>query len=555
MNGALLLTIGIVVFGLAYFVYGRYLSKLFGIDPKRKTPAHELSDGLDYVPTKPAVLFGHHFSSIAGAGPIVGPVLAVYLGWGPAVLWILFGCVFVGAMHDFAALFISVRNEGRSIAYTVENYLGYSGRQIFLLFAWAALVLVVAIFGILIAKIFVSSPSVTTSSLQFITMAPIFGYLTYKKNLPILFGSIIFVPLLFFFVWVGIRFPLNLITLLGISSGVTFQIWIIILLIYVFIASVLPVWLLLQPRDYLNSYLLYVMLIICCLGVFFTAPVFNMPIFVGWSGKSNGSEIDLVPMLFVTVACGACSGFHALVSSGTTSKQINCERRILPISYGAMLIEGILALVAVISVAVLSKGDYHALIQSTTPVTAFANGLAGITSKLGIPYKLATTFISLTVSAFMLTTLDTAARLARFTWQELFMPAKTSTKKQSRTSKLFSNYFTATLIVVILSGYLAFSGNGNKIWPVFGASNQLLASLTLLVITLYLIRKKSNFWIALIPMFFMLITSCWALILLFIKNLHGNPMLLTAIGFLIIMAACLVVKATYSLKQNGENCK
>ncbi|HJO95602.1 MAG TPA: carbon starvation protein A [Victivallales bacterium] len=552
MNGTLLLIIGIVIFSSAYIFYGRYLSRLFDVNPNRKTPAHKFSDGLDYVPTKTSVLFGHHFSSIAGAGPIVGPILALYMGWVPAVLWILIGCVFIGAMHDFAALFISIRNDGRSIGYAVESYLGYSGRQIFLLFAWAALLLVVAIFSILIAKIFLKNPSVATSSILFIFMSPFFGYLVYKKGISILVGSIIFVPLLFFFVWVGVLFPLNLTVIFRITPESTFQIWISVLLIYVFFASILPVWLLLQPRDYLNSYLLYVMLIISFLCIFFTAPSFNLPAFASFSKYTLTDKVNLLPILFVTVACGACSGFHALVSSGTTSKQIDNERKILPVSYGSMLVEGILALIAVISVAVLSKKGFHNILSTTSPVTAFSNGLAGIISEVGISYNLAGTFISLAVSAFMLTTLDTSTRLARFIWQELFIPSANSNKKSGKTGKFFKNYTVATLIVIIISGYLAFSGNGNKIWPVFGASNQLLASLTLLVISLYLIRKKVNFWIALIPMFFMLIISCWALVLLFIKNFHGNPALLISIGFLIIMAGCLVIKATFSLKQKGN---
>jgi carbon starvation protein len=548
MNGTILLTIGIIFFTLAYFIYGRYLSKLFGINPNIKTPAHELNDGLDYVPTKHAILFGHHFSSIAGAGPIVGPVLAVYLGWGPAVLWILIGCVFIGAMHDFAALFISVRNEGKSIGYAVESYLGYYGRQIFLLFSWGSLVLAVTIFAILTGKIFTDSPAVATSTILFIIVAPLFGYLTYKKGFSLIINSVIFVPLLFLFIWFGIQFPLNLTAIFNISPELTYHVWIIFLLIYVFIASILPVWLLLQPRDYLNSYLLYTMLIISFIGIFIATPTFKIPMFTGWTGLNIGRKMDLIPMLFVTVACGACSGFHALVSSGTTSKQINNEKKILSVSYGGMLIEGILALIAVTSVAILSKSNFHTLIQNTTPVTAFASGLAGITLKLGIPYKISVIFISLTVSAFMLTTLDTATRLARFTWQELFIPSNTVTKKMGKTKRILSNYFTGTFIVVLVSGYLAFSGNGNLIWPIFGAANQLLASLTLLIVTLYLVRKQVNFWIALIPMCFMLLTSCWALILLFMENLHGNPALLTATTFLLIMAASLIIKAVCSLK-------
>ena len=547
MNGAILLIVGIVFFVLAYHFYGRFLEKLFGVDVNRPTPAHTKQDNVDYIPTRPTILFGHHFASIAGAGPIVGPVLAAYLGWAPVVLWILLGCVFIGAMHDFSALFVSVRNEGKSIGSVIEKYLGYSGRQIFLSFCWAALILVIAIFALLVAKTFVLSPSVATASLLFIIMAPVFGYLVYRKGMSIIVGSFIFVPLLFIFVWVGTVYPLDIVKIFNLQPEIAKKIWIGILLVYVFVASVMPVWLLLQPRDYLNSYLLYVMLFVGVIGVFVAAPHFVMPAFTGWSTTKPGGGIGhLFPVLYVTVACGACSGFHSLVASGTTSKQLNNEKHIRTIGYGAMLVEGILALVALTTVAVLSKDVYISKLASVSPITLFATGLSSFTAKLGIAQSIGLTFAALAISAFMLTTLDTATRLARFTWQELFLP---SSKNQTSEKKygVLSHPLLATTISVFLAGYMAFSGNAMEIWPVFGASNQMLAALTLLVITLMLVRRKTNFRIALIPMLFMGIITIWALFNLVKINYNKNFVLLIATIFLLIMALTLAVKSVLSL--------
>ena len=423
MNGAVLLIVGIVFFIFAYRFYGRYLARLFEIDPERQTPAYTRTDGIDYVPAKFPVLFGHHFASIAGAGPIVGPVLAVYLGWGPVALWVLFGCVFIGAMHDFAALLASIRNEGRSIGHIIEQHLGYTGRQIFLVFCWSALILVVAIFALLVAKTFVETPAVATASVLFIAMAPLFGFLVYRRGLSITLGSLLFVPLLFLFIWVGTLFPLDLTLLIGSSPDTAKNIWLIVLFLYVFVASTSPVWILLQPRDYLNSYLLYAMVLVGFVSILAVAPHFELPAFTGWvSEKPGGGMGSVFPILYVTVACGACSGFHALVSSGTTAKQVASEKHVLPIGYGAMLVEGVVALMALISVAILSKSEYMAMLSTMTPVNAFAAGLSGFAEKIGIPISLGMTFISLSISAFMLTTLDTATRLSRFAWQELFLP-------------------------------------------------------------------------------------------------------------------------------------
>lgn len=543
-----MIVFGIAVFAVAYFTYGKFLSRLFGVDNDRVTPAHEKRDGIDYIPTKPMVLFGHHFASIAGAGPIVGPIAAAYYGWLPVLAWIIIGCIFVGAMHDFAALFLSVRNEGRSIGHIIETQIGYSGRQMFLLFAWAALLLVVAIFAMYVAKTFTSNPSVATSSLLFIFMAPVFGWLTHKKGVDLLRASAIFVPMLFAFVWLGTKLPLDVMAMTGFEAMTVQRIWTVVLLAYAFIASVLPVWLLLQPRDYLNSYLLYAMLILGFVGIAVAMPEIKTVPFKGWSVMKGGSQMPLFPILFVTVACGACSGFHSLVASGTSSKQLDRERDILPIGYGGMLVEGVLAIMALVSVGYLGYEGMTGRIAELGPVGAFSAGLAEFCGKLGLAEETGTTFFSLAISAFLLTTLDTATRLTRFTWEELFMPGDNHPLIRGKVSRFFSNRFLATLIVVVLAGALAFTGASGQIWPVFGASNQLLAALTLLVITLILIRKKSKYLVTLIPMIFMMVVCLWALVSLLLANLKGgNMVLVITTAFLVVMAVILMLQSAVSV--------
>lgn len=555
MNGAVLLIVGVVCFGLAYRFYGRYLQRLFGVDSARETPAHTQRDGVDYVPTRLPVLFGHHFASIAGAGPIVGPVAAAYLGWGPVVLWIIIGCILIGAMHDFAALFLSVRHAGQSIGSVIEDYLGVPGRLAFLLFCWIALVLVVAVFAVLVAKTFVATPAVATASVLFIAIAPVFGWLVKRGKLPILWGTLLFVPLLFVFIWVGVQAPLDLVALkLCANATQARNVWMVVLFAYVAVASVLPVWLLLQPRDYLNSYLLYAMMGLGFVGILWVAPQFKMPAFVGWAGIDHEGGIGHVfPILYVTVACGACSGFHALVASGTTAKQLDTERHIKPIGYGSMLVEGVVALMALVSVAVLTKENYSEVLRNGTTISAFASGLASFSARLGLKESVGTTFFALTISAFMLTTLDTATRLARFTWQELLLPAH-GEQGRSRHPKWwhgFANALPATLIAVAGAATLAFSGSAWQIWPVFGASNQMLAALTLLVVTLMLVRRKANFWIALGPMLFMGGITIWALVALLRRNLgpDGQSLLVVATAILLLLAFGLAAMSVWSLRR------
>ncbi|MDX9792318.1 MAG: carbon starvation protein A [Kiritimatiellia bacterium] len=566
MNGAVLLALSCVLFYLAYQVYGRLVERVFGVDPARPTPAHTLRDGVDYVPTHPAILFGHHFASIAGAGPIVGPVLAAQFGWAAVALWIVLGCIVIGSVHDLAAMFLSIRHQGRSIGTVIESLMGYWGRMLFLFFCWFTLVLVVAEFLRIVAETFVEIPAVATASLLFIGVAVAFGRLVYKGGLSILAGSFIFVPLTFACVYAGTLLPLDLVTLLGCDVATARQIWTVVLLAYCFAASVLPVWLLLQPRDYLNSYLLYAMMALGFIGIFVARPVLNLDAFSGWHAVSplSGRSDPLIPLLFVTVACGACSGFHALVASGTTAKQVDSERHLRPVAYGGMLIEGALAIIALIAVGVMSQAEYAAALKTQGAVKLFAGGIAGFTDKLGLPHSAGIVFISLALAAFLMTTLDTATRLARFTWQELFLPREqpedappAAAPAPSAFRAAISNRYVATLVAVAAAGWLLLGGGAKSLWPVFASSNQLLAALTLLGCSLWLLRHKRPLALTLLPMLFMMATSGAAIATLFLRNLRvwqsdgfraGGVMTLTT-GILIIMSVALVAMGAVSIRQ------
>ncbi len=553
MNTAILLIGSIVYFLLAFFLYGKFLDKTFGVNPKCPCPSWTLKDGVDYVPAHPAVLFGHHFASIAGAGPIVGPVLAAKFGWLPALLWIALGCVFIGAMHDFAAMFLSVRNQGRSIAYVIEKELGYAGRQIFIFFCLATLVLVVTVFTTQVADGFIANPAVATASVLFILLAPIFGVITNQKLLSLLEATLIFVPLMFLLIWVGTLIPLDLVKILEVEKDVARFIWILVLLYYAFIASTIPVWFLLQPRDYLNSFLLYAMMALGIGGIIFSRLPLQLP--AVHLTENTHLVPDVLPLLFVTIACGACSGFHALVASGTSSKQIDNEKNIRTVGYGGMLLEGVLAIIAICSVGYLAPDQFSTQAASVPAAIQFAQGVGHFVTSIGISYEVGATFISLAISAFMLTSLDTATRLARFLWQELIMPSaneshthglrlKTDNPNEqphlNPAIRFLSNRWSATIAIVLLAFVLAKSGDGAAIWPVFGSANQLMAAMTLLGITLYLLRKKLRWLFAFFPMLFMLVVSVWALINLLITNYKTANWMLFCVGaFLLLMALLL----------------
>ncbi len=550
MNGALLLIIASACFLAGYFIYAGMIARKLGVDPSKPTPAHTRKDGVDFVPAHPAVLFGHHFASIAGAGPIVGPVLAAEFGWASVALWIILGCVFIGAAHDMISLFLSIRHGGESIGSVIGTILGRPGKVLFLLFSWSALILVVTEFTRQIAVTFVADPAIATASLLFIAEAILFGLCVNKLKVSVLAASLVFVPLMFASVWFGSLIPFDLVKLFGLTPETTRIVWTLVLLAYCFIASTCPVWILLQPRDYLNSYLLYAMMVLGFFGVFVAHPTLSTDAFAGFSAVGRSGTTDLLfPFLFVTVACGACSGFHALVASGTSAKQLDSERSIRPIAYGGMLLEGVLAIIALIGVAgtYASQKDYVSAIQGMEPVQMFAATIAGFCVKIGIPQRVAESFMLLSVSAFLMTTIDSGTRLARFSWQELVdaLPCEGAAKKTAR-----NMYFGTALVVLFAVGLLLGSpATAKQLWTIFASANQLLAALTLLAATLWFAKNRRPCWITAIPMVFMMCVSSIALGMLFWKSFTGSPVDWVkgcATGFLLTLAVVLVAFAVNS---------
>jgi carbon starvation protein len=541
MNLILLFIIAGTVLVTAYFTYGRIISRKLKIDNRNITPAHTLKDGIDYVPSKAPVVLGHHFASIAGAGPIVGPIIAVTFGWIPAVLWILLGGVFFGAVHDLTSMVASMRHQGKSIGTIIQKYIGQNGKRLFLIFSYATLILIIAVFADIIAKTFVVNPAVATSSILFIALAIVFGIanrLTGSKNSAFVATSIIGVVLMYYFVYVGVQLPLAL----------GYEVWIVLLLVYAFLASVTPVTFLLQPTDYLSSFLLYGLIILAIAGVFMANPEIKMDTNVQFNTENFGY---LFPVLFVTVACGAISGFHSLVASGTTSKQINKEKDARVIGYGGMLIESFLAIISIGAVIVITREEYASRLFTEGPVAMFASGIGGIISSLGIDPGFAVTFVALSVSAFALTTMDTCTRLARFTFQEYFEDIK------GKPGKIMAkNRYVATAIVMGLSVFLLMSGEFTTLWPIFGSANQLLATLALLAISVWLIKKKVNTAFVLIPMFFMFTVTLSSLAIVALSNFNKGVYVLSIVATLLfILSVSLIWLARNSLRKDIETEK
>lgn len=532
MSGNVLILLVILVFGLGYRFYGGFLSRKYRIDPERPTPSKTEYDGIDYVSARAPVLFGHHFASIAGAGPIVGPVVAAAFGWLPVALWIVVASVLIGGTHDFGALVVSIRHRGRSIANVIEKNIGVKGEQLFLLFCWATFILVIAVFVNLIADTFVSSPSTATCSVYFIILALLFGLSIYQFKIPWGFATVIGVILLFAGIYLGISFPLH----------ASRQFWQWSLIGYIFIASVVPVWILLQPRDYLNSFLLYVLIAGGMIGVFFARPAININAFNGFSVPSIG---PLFPLLFVTIACGAISGGHSLIASGTTSKQLQSESHAQIIGYGGMLVEGLLAILSLVAVASLSRTEFADFYSSKNFILAFSEGIGRFMCAipfLHISLESARIFTALAVSAFTLTSLDTITRIGRYAFQEFFeMPDRTPEQQN-----IFArNRYLATLITVACGAALTFSGKSDSIWPIFGSANQLMAALAFFAISIWLAEIKENYLFTLIPGIIMLIITITALITLCYRNLAitHNYILGLAAGIILMMAMILTVKA------------
>ncbi|MBM3168437.1 MAG: carbon starvation protein A [Bacteroidetes bacterium] len=535
MSLSLLLLISAVVLILAYRFYGKFVYSKFGLSDARKAPSHTLRDGIDYEPSKPIVVLGHHFASIAGAGPIVGPIIAVTFGWIPAVIWILLGGIFFGAVHDLGSMAASLRTEGKSIGVIIRNQIGVKGKQLFVLFSFSTLILVIGVFSDIIAKTFVANPGVASASILFIFLAVAFGYLNRfvgHRNIAFVIITVIGVILMYYFVYLGTQLPVTL----------DYTWWVGGLLAYAFLASVTPVSLLLQPRDYLNSYLLYGMMIAAVAGVVVADPSIAMSTEVQVSNESLGY---VFPVLFVTIACGAISGFHALVASGTTSKQLDKESDAKMVGFGGMLIESFLAIISVGAVVILDRSEYLSRINVEGPVALFSTGLGGMISSLGISEPFAIGFVALTVSAFALTTLDTCTRLARFTLQEYFEDMPHPAAKV-----MAKNRYLSTTIVVLLSILLLASGEFSKLWPIFGSANQLLAALALLTIGVWLIKNKISATFVTIPMFFMFTVTLASLGLFAWKNFQDKGYVLAVIASLLfILAIALIVLAIRSLKK------
>ena len=531
---AIVFIVAIILFALAYRFYGRFLNKHFEINDDRETPSHTEYDGVDKVPTKTAVLLGHHFSSIAGAGPIVGPIIAAAaFGWVPAILWVIIGSIFIGGVHDFSSLVASIRHKAKSIAEIAKEYMTPLSYKLFLVFIWLAMVYILIVFVDLTSSTFVSHGEVATSSTLFIFLAVIFGIVLYRLKVPLMQASLIFVPLVFVGVWFGHQFPLDSSSLPAMLQANPARAWNMILIIYAFIAAISPVWVLLQPRDYLSSFLLYASLIGAFIGIIFGGFNFQYPAFTTWSDIDRGT---LFPILFITIACGACSGFHSIVASGTTSKQLNCETDARKIGYGAMLIEGLVAVIALFTVAMLVKNDD---LVHQAPLVVFGTGMGNFLSILGIPFEVGLSFGILAVSTFLLTTLDTSTRLARYILEELLNITNPSTRYLST---------LATLVMPVIFTFVTlYDAQGNPIpawkavWPVFGSTNQLLAGLALLVVYVWQKKKGKKTMFIVIPMVFMLSMTLWALAQLIYQSGFTSIGIISAI--LLVLAIILVVEA------------
>lgn len=529
-----ILAVSAIILLIAYRTYGRFIADKLSIDNKNVTPAHRLADGVDYIPSKPAVVLGHHFASIAGAGPIVGPIIAVTFGWIPAIIWILIGGIFFGAVHDLSSMVASLRHQGKSIGVIIHKHIGDSGKLLFLIFSFSTLALIIAVFADIVAKTFVSDPGAASASVFFIVLAIIFGIINRKYNSKkaFLVLSVVGVLTMYGMIYLGSQLPLEL----------TYVVWVGLLLFYAFVASVTPVSLILQPRDYLNSFLLYGLMLFGIVGIFWANPQIQMTTEITYNSPALGY---MFPVLFVTIACGAISGFHSLVASGTTSKQLDREEDAKIVGYGGMLIESFLAIISVCAVIVLDRGDYVAQLKDLGPVTLFSQGLGGMIASLGVPPAIAISFVALTVSAFALTTLDTCTRLARFSMQELcegnLLPGA---------DFFANNRFAATLIPLLLSILLLMSGEFTTLWPIFGSANQLLAALALLAVTVWLYRIGVNPMFTLIPMIFMFAVTLSSLFIFAYKNFYANKYLLAVIAVLLsILSITLMVLARRSLKK------
>lgn len=572
MNAAVILLVSIALLAAGYVFYGSWLAKQWGIDPSQKTPAYELEDGIDYVPAKAPVLMGHHFSSIAGAGPINGPIQAAVFGWIPVLLWVIIGGIFFGGVHDFGALFASLRHKGQSIGEIIDDSMGKKAKRLFITFGYLTLLLVVAAFSSIVASTFgvttsagaaVEGPTLAANqstamiSILFILLAMVFGFFVYRKNAPIGVASVFGCLGIVAVVAIGLNFH---------PIALSYNAWMWVIGVYILIASVTPVWILLQPRDYLSSFLLYFMIgagVIAVLGAVVTGNgSFQIPAMGDAALKGTGvfTTGTAFPALFVTIACGAISGFHSLVSSGTTAKQLDNEKDAKPVAYGSMLIECVVAVISLLAVgfvwAAASDGTY------ASPTQVFAGGLSAMIGSFApgakdIMYQM----LILAVSVFCLTSLDTATRLARYMFQEFFLEQGQTAKDATGYKKVLANPYVATAITVVLGVALGMTGY-TKIWPLFGAANQLLAAIGLLAVCTWLGAVGKNNKMFYIPMVFMLAVTICSLIQTITAKLTAYTsgsadvwaliQALIAVLLVVLSVVLAVISAKTLLKQKSE---
>ena len=552
MNTLVIVLIAAVCLIAAYALYGRWLAKKWGIDPKAKTPAVLHNDGQDYVPTDGWTVFAHQFSSIAGAGPVTGAIQAAAFGWLPVLLWIILGGIFFGAVTDFGALYASVKNDGKSMGLLIEKYIGKAGRKLFLGFCWLFCLIVIAAFADMVAGTFdayVVTDGVKTLSenaqingaagsisLFFILFAVIFGVVQHKMK---------------FTGWKEVVFGL-VCTVLAFVCGMNFPVilgkdmWVYIAFAYIFLAAVLPMWFVMQPRDYMSTFL----------GLIFAHPAMNLPVFTGFENESLGT---LFPILFVTVACGAVSGFHSLVSSGTSSKTISNEKDMLKVGYGAMVLESLLAVIALCVAGAAAGADGTAAVG--TPFQIFSSGVAGFLEMFGIPVYVAQSFMTMCVSALAFTTLDSVARIGRMSFQELF--SVDDMKKAEGWRKVLCNKYFATIITLVF-GYILTQVGYSNIWPLFGSANQLLSALVLITLCVFLKVTGRTLKTLVPPFVIMLIVTFTALVQRFVALVNAftagtgvfmveGLQLIVAVLLMILGVTIVVTSGRELIRKKAEN--
>lgn len=570
MNGLVIVLIGMVALGAGYVFYGRRLARTWGLDPKAETPAVKYEDGEDFVPASKFTVFAHQFSSIAGAGPVTGPILASVFGWVPALLWLIIGGLFFGAVQDFGALYASVKNDGKSIGMVIEKYIGKTGRKLFMLFCWLFTLLVIAAFTDMVAGTFDAFPTDLASatvaesvradrtaaslpassnvtvavtpvfangaaasvSLLFIAVAVIMGLILKKApHINEVVKGVIAVALIVLMFAVGMKFPIY----------ANKDVWVYIIMAYLFLASVLPMWLLMQPRDYMTAYMLLGMIAGAVVGVLVARPDMQLNAFNGFALiAADGSKSYMFPTLFVTIACGAVSGFHSLVSSGTSSKTIRNEKDILVVGYGAMVIESLLGIIALVVVGAVAVNGTK---PDGTPFAIFSAGVAGFLERMGVPLEIATVFMTMCVSALALTSLDSVARIGRMSFQELFYEDTTDPSRMSGVRKVLTNKYFATVITLFF-GWLLCLGGYNNVWPLFGSANQLLAALVLIALSVFLKTTGRTGRTLYVPMIAMLAVTFTALIqkiMALIANVATGNATLLVDGLQLIIAVLLMV--------------